>query len=227
MCWRMCGRMLSWRRWRTRASCAPLSAASTAAAGRRSRCAWAGGQGGREGMPHARQHAALLRRLPCSRAGHTSRAALPLPQVHAVAGPWRMESALRCRDTPELAQRPGRRWRARALSVAFRVTYVWVTVLIAIVCPFFGSISGLIGAIAFWPLQVSRWAGSGGARPTAHGWAGMLGRAGARGCERAGRPSPLHAQPASRGPRALRPVPPAPGHPRAARAVPRRCCCPP
>lgn len=81
----------------------------------------------------------------------------PPLQVHAMAGPWRMESALRCRRTPELALKPWRRLSARTLSFLLRAAYVWICVAIAVVCPFFGSISGLIGAVAFWPLQVGGW----------------------------------------------------------------------
>lgn len=86
-------------------------------------------------------------------------------QVHAMAGPLRMESALRCGRTPELALKPWHKWSARTLSFLLRVAYVWITVAIAVVCPFFGSVAGLIGAVAFWPLQVCAAAGQAG-------WAG-------------------------------------------------------
>ncbi|ERN20017.1 hypothetical protein AMTR_s00071p00165190 [Amborella trichopoda] len=45
-------------------------------------------------------------------------------------------------------------WKVTLFSLIMRTTVVLLTTLVAILVPFFNSVVGLLGAIAFWPLTI-------------------------------------------------------------------------
>ncbi|PRW57214.1 transmembrane amino acid transporter [Chlorella sorokiniana] len=74
--------------------------------------------------------------------------------VHCIAGPLRMTSMLRDAKVlrPELPRI--KVWSARSMSFLIRTAYVGLVTVVAVFCPFFGSVAGLVGAVAYWPLQI-------------------------------------------------------------------------
>lgn len=67
-------------------------------------------------------------------------------RVGSIAGPYRVDAELK-----HWRQHP---MAGRAVSVGVRAAYVAATTAVAVLCPFFNQVTGLVGSIAFWPLAV-------------------------------------------------------------------------